>query len=64
MRGILIVFVAISAILGIVLMGLSVRDGGFERAGGAIDRQVDLAGADAKRAVEQVGDAIKRTTEN
>ena len=63
MRGILIVFVAISAVLGIVLMGLAVRDGGFEQAGQVVDRQVDAAGSDAKRAIEQAGDAIERRTD-
>lgn len=63
MRGILIVFVSIAAILGIVLMVLAVRDGGFEQAGRVVDRQVDEAGVEARRAVEQAGDAIERTTD-
>jgi uncharacterized membrane protein YdjX (TVP38/TMEM64 family) len=63
MRGILIVFVTISAILGAVLMFLAVRDGGFQQAGRVVDRQVNDAGADARRAVEQAGDAIERTTD-
>jgi len=63
MRGILIVFVSIAAILGIVLMVLAVRDGGFGQAGRVVDRQVDEAGVEARRAVEQAGDAIERTTD-
>lgn len=63
MRAILIVFVTISAILGVVLMVLAVRGGGFEQAGQVIDRQVEDASLGAKRAAEQAGDAIERATD-
>ncbi|MGX1306896.1 hypothetical protein AB7M35_001616 [Amorphus suaedae] len=63
MRGILIVFVALSAMLGIVLMVLAVQNGGFQQAGAVVDRQLGTAGVDAGRVVEQAGDAIERTTE-
>ena len=62
MRGIVILFIAVAAIIGGVMLFLAVRDGGFEEAGRVMDREVGEAGVNAKKAVEQAGDAVERAT--
>ncbi|MEW5422609.1 hypothetical protein [Amorphus sp. 3PC139-8] len=63
MRTILMLFVVIAAVLGIVMLGLAIRNGGFEQAGQTVDRQVSEAGDDARDALEQAGDAVERATD-
>ena len=63
MRGIVILFIAVAAIIGGVMLFLAVRDGGFEEAGRVMDREVGEAGVNAKKAVEQAGDAVERATD-
>lgn len=63
MRTVLMLFVGIAAALGIIMLGLAIRDGGFQQAGQVMDRQVSDAGADARSALEQAGDAVERATD-
>ncbi|MDQ0317324.1 hypothetical protein [Amorphus orientalis] len=63
MRTILILFVAIAALLGIVMLTLAVRDGGFEQAGRIVDQEVGEAGEDAQRMMERAGDSIEQATD-
>lgn len=59
MRAILAMAVTVAAMFGIALLALAIHEGSLEQAGRIVDREIEDAGSDARRALDQVGTPIE-----